>query len=355
MHRQYRSGRVAGVVAREVRRRRSDLLRSGEPAHRDVPEPALALLRAEALEHRPALGRLHRPEPERVDPDAVTGQVRAEVAAELVDGCLGRRERHLCGGGAHLGEERPGEDHRSAGSPHERYGVTHAVLRRRQDPAEHSLPDLVRRREHAVVLGIEGTGVHVQHVDRPVLVTNAGEHLARLLVVAQVRVVRRNGDVDVDVATVDPHHASALVGEPGGHRLADHPADAGHHADPTLEPTRPGHLVVGHGVILPLGSAPDGQPVVDQLVPTREEVVVEALVAGPAHRRRPRRCAPSSAARPSPRGSRWSRRRSSASTCSVTQRRIVAGVQAGGVRARELRRGVDERAATSSPRRSRRG
>ena len=135
-----RRGDERRVVAREERDRGRDLGRLGEAAHRDVHEPprrALGIRGEELFEQR----RVHRAGAQRVDADAVAGELHAELAAQREHAALRRGVRDLRRRGAQGRDERRGVDDRApARGLHVRDHHAAAQVHRREVHVLHAAP-----------------------------------------------------------------------------------------------------------------------------------------------------------------------------------------------------------------------
>ena len=165
------------------------LLRLGEPAHRHVHEPAggpLGVLGEQLLQQR----GVDRPGAERVDPDALAGELHAELAGHRQHAALGGGVGDLRGRRAHHRDERRGVDDRPlALLEHVGQRGLAAQVDAGQVDLLHPPPGVEVGVEDRVVLRRGDAGVVEGDVDRAVGVLAPSEQRVDLLLV---------GDVDVD-------------------------------------------------------------------------------------------------------------------------------------------------------------
>ncbi len=133
-----------------------------------VHQPALCahgVLREQLLEQR----RVHRPRTERVDPDALPGELDSELARHRQDPTLGGAVGDLRGGGTHHRDERGGVDDRPlALLEHVRQRRLAAVVDRGQVDLLHPSPGIDPGLEDRPVLGRRDPGVVERDVDAAV-------------------------------------------------------------------------------------------------------------------------------------------------------------------------------------------
>ena len=204
----------------------------GEPADRDVDEAArgpLRVLGEQLLEQR----GVDRPRAERVDADALAGELHAQFAGHGEDAALGRGVRDLRGRRAHPGHEGRGVDDRApALAPHVGDGGLAAQVDGGEVDLLDALPGLQAGVQDRVVVGRRDARVVEGDVDGAVGVVRGLEERLDLLGVGDVDLDEDAADLLggglarglVDVAADD---VRALGGEPAGGGEADAAARAG--------------------------------------------------------------------------------------------------------------------------------
>ena len=145
-----------------------DLVGVGEAAHRDVHQPPGRPLRVLGEQLAQQRG-VDRPGAQRVDPDALAGELHAELAAHREHAALARGVGDLRRRGAHHGDERRGVDDRA---PALRAHVGQHGLAAQVDAGEvdllHPAPGVEPGVEDRVVVGRGDAGVVEGDVDAAV-------------------------------------------------------------------------------------------------------------------------------------------------------------------------------------------